>query len=280
MSFNGPPKIPSKEVHSVIIEEGKTVPTPEYWVARHELPFSKEFIGLQTEVAREVSDRLNVPMSKVVDYYTSIFHTYLWPDSDNYIPIDEMDNVQISSTVHEKEVSYSQEQPMTEYNDYDRFGCFSYFAHTGGTGEKLKGRIDIHFSNAEFDVTGPLDKEKIERRLHELKDMFTDIKKNFPEASFVRGDSWLYNIDAYTRLFPNEYVSQPMIDDSPEALTTGRVWGQFCDSHLELKKELGEQFLRNIRDLKRVTPVTVREALTYQALIVTAPIKAFYEWHP
>jgi hypothetical protein len=46
---------------------------------------------------------------------------------------------------------------------------------------------------------------------------------------------------------------------------------------LELKKDLAEQFLKNINALEKVTPETVMSALPYRALIMKAPIEEFYK---
>jgi hypothetical protein len=258
--------------------EGPELPqSPEYWVPRQELPFSRDYIGLQVKVAQEVANRLKLPLSQVVDNYTTIFHSYIWPDTENYLDIDHMTENELTNAIYEKEKAHSEKQQPTEYHKGNRYGCFAYFPHTGGTGEELKGRVDIHFANAELDETGPLDREKIDRRLAELKEMFTQIKKTIPEAKFVRGDSWLYNIEAYKRLFPESYIGNAEIDTSPAALATGRTWGQFSDSHLELKEDLAKQFLKNIKELEEVTPEAVREALPLQALTVTAPIEDFYK---
>lgn len=258
-------------------EVSEKVPTPEYWIAHAESPYSKEYIEFQLEVTREIAERLGVTISSLGSQYTPILHPYIWAGTENYIDVDTIDADALTSAVYEREKKQADSQPLLEYNDQSRFGCFSYFAHTGGTGEDLNGRVDIHFSNAELDNEGPLTREKTERRLHELKDLFTTIKREYPEAKYVRGDSWLYNIEAYKRLFPDTYTEHTEVDTSQGALATGRTWGQFCDDKLGLKSELAEQFLDNLRALKEITPDSVREALPYQAFIVEAPIEEFYK---
>ena len=43
-------------------------------------------------------------------------------------------------------------------------------------------------------------------RKSELLEMFRHIQANHPDVETVRGGSWLYNIPAYLRLFPPNYV--------------------------------------------------------------------------
>ncbi len=268
---------PAREEASSELSATESTLAPEYWVARPELPYSREYVAFQVAVVREIANRLKVPMSTIVDDYAPIFHPYIWPDTDTFIPIDEMTDEEITSAIHQKEIEHVATLPLNTYSGIGRYGCFSYFAHTGGTGEERKGSVDIHFANAELDDTGPLDKEKIEHRLRELKDLFTDIKKEYPEAKSVRGDSWLYNIDAYKRLFPDSYTADPKVDTTEGVTVSGRIWGQFCNSKRGLKEDLANNFLNAIRALDEITPETVRKVFPHQALIVEAPIADFYE---
>lgn len=103
------------------------------------------------------------------------------------------------------------------------------------------------------------------------------IQKEFPECEIVTGDSWLYNIEAYKRLFPESYTAQTEVDTDVQAVGSGRLWGQFQDSHQGLKQELANVFLNNLRALEEVTPQTVLAAFPYQALKVQGRVGDFYE---
>jgi hypothetical protein len=251
-----------------------TAKTPEYWQSRQALPWSRDYVGFQVAVARELSRISGRPVAEIGHDYTTLLNPYVRPDLQTYADVDSMSDEEITELIYQGEVQLAQTQPPIPYHEYTRFGCFSYHAHAG---EERKGRVDIHFSNAEFDETGPLNSDKIDRRLHELRDVFTELHKNWPQAEYVRGDSWLYNLEAYRRLFPESYTANPEIDTSDVSIVTGRTWGQFADDKLGLKKELADTFLANIRELTVVTPATVREAMPYQALIVKAPIADFYK---
>jgi hypothetical protein len=43
--------------------------------------------------------------------------------------------------------------------------------------------------------------------MRELRALFTDLRRQHPEAETVQGGSWLYNLPAYRALFPPEYVA-------------------------------------------------------------------------
>jgi hypothetical protein len=77
------------------------------------------------------------------------------------------------------------------------FGCF---AHEPPDAE---GMVRIHFPGGDAaDGAGPLARHKVGRRQAELAAMTRSIRERFPEAEAIRGGSWLYNLEAYRRLFP------------------------------------------------------------------------------
>ena len=105
-----------------------------------------------------------------------------------------------------------------------QFGCFSFEPPNEGV-------IRIHFSpNDTQDGVGPLAHPKYSRRVAELADMFAFIRREHgTEAKFVAGGSWLYNLEAYRRLFPSAYIASLRINTTPSGLAGGSWWGQFVD---------------------------------------------------
>jgi len=81
-----------------------------------------------------------------------------------------------------------------------RFGCF------GCDPPNDEGAVQIHFTNVENDPDiGPLDRRRQAPRRAELQAMFAAIRESYPNANSVIGGSWLYNLEAYRRLFPPVY---------------------------------------------------------------------------
>ena len=73
----------------------------------------------------------------------------------------------------------------------------------GATRRKLR----LHFENRETSEYGDLKQRKNDRpRVRSMSAMFRHIQANHPDVETVRGGSWLYNIPAYLRLFPPDYV--------------------------------------------------------------------------
>ena len=79
-------------------------------------------------------------------------------------------------------------------------GCFAYAL--------LKdGRIRLHFLNAETDGHPPLGSERRGRRVADMTALFAHVKRTLHEPPRVIGASWLYNLQAYRRLFPESYLA-------------------------------------------------------------------------
>ena len=88
-------------------------------------------------------------------------------------------------------VAHSRDYPAGD------FGCFSYHY------EAETKTIRFHFfANSDRSRHSPISDTRLPQRLRELSAMFADVRRSVPEAEWVRGRSWLYNVPSYRRLFP------------------------------------------------------------------------------
>ena len=148
------------------------------------------------------------------------------------------------------------------------FGCFSCNAPTDD------GVIRFHFYNSDSTGgAGPLSREKMAKRQSELSAMFAHIRKAHPDAKAVHGASWLYNTEAYTRLFPEEYIRSCTSPTRPIRLNGSSSWGQFLDYRGRTKAELRAAFLSNLDQLDLAEPWRV---FPLPVLFAQAPIESFY----
>jgi hypothetical protein len=155
--------------------------------------------------------------------------------------------------------------------DQRKFGCF------GCDPPNEAGVLRIHFSNRDSaDGVGPLSRAKTPRRLAELKTMFGFIRETWPDALTVQGGSWLYNLEAYRRLFPAAYGDSRRPPPSPVRLGGTSSWGQFLDHREAVKPELREAFLRNLETMDVDAPWL---AFPLRALMTSAPIGIFYAFY-
>ena len=138
--------------------------------------------------------------------------------------------------------------------------------------------VRIHFAPIDKGGgTGPLSRAKVEVRRSELTEMFDCIRHDHPQARYVVGVSWLYNLEAYRRLFPTEYgESRKIFKRQPMTLTGGSSWGQFLDHNDTIKPELRDKFLGN---LQQINFDTLWELFPLPAMITRAPLPAFYDFY-
>jgi hypothetical protein len=147
------------------------------------------------------------------------------------------------------------------------FGCFSY-------ARLSVKRLRLHFHNAEADRRSPLGKERQDKRRAELTALFEYVKRTEHRSVHVVGASWLYNVDAYRRLFPESYLATAHV-------IRGRfqhlpLWGQFVDRHGMVKDDLARPFVErlarqsSLEDLDACFPLPV--------LALEAPAQEFFEY--
>lgn len=148
-----------------------------------------------------------------------------------------------------------------------QFGCFACEA----AGED--GAVRLHFNNVDTDEHGgPLASAKIERRRAELVALVEHVRAAYPQATVIRGRSWLYNLEAYRRLFPAAYGASRVVAPGPLRLNGTSSWGQLIDSREDIRPDLRDALLRNLDSLDPAAPWL---AFPLRVLATEAPIAAF-----
>jgi hypothetical protein len=87
------------------------------------------------------------------------------------------------------------------------------------------------------------------------------------------GASWLYNLEAYRRLFPASYVATARI--LPDRFRHMPLWGQFVNRHGAVREPVAREFRERLRRTTRVEELGA--CFPFQVLAVEAPAAAFYE---
>jgi hypothetical protein len=140
-----------------------------------------------------------------------------------------------------------------------------------------RGAVKIHFTNQEVgDEVSPLNRARTSRRLAELRAMFAFVREAYPSAASVQGGSWLYNLDAYRRLFPVEYGASRALPVGEVRLSGTSTWGQALDHREAVKIDVRDHFRRNWRDIDSARPWL---AFPLRALRTEAPIDLFYAFY-
>ena len=94
---------------------------------------------------------------------------------------------------------------LAHTNLYIRFGLGRDFdrAHPD--------RIRLHFENTDAAECSSLGSRRRDQRLADLAALFARVKLAEPGDVSVVGSSWLYNLEAYRRLFPKSYVASTRV---------------------------------------------------------------------
>ncbi len=163
---------------------------------------------------------------------------------------------------------YLKQQPATPVVVQLPFGCFSYSVLDGG-------RIRLHFHNNEPAEQSPLSHDCLSLRLAELKNMFAHIKQTVSTPTTVIGASWLYNLEAYRRLFPPAYLATAQIgrDDFPYL----PLWGQFIDHRGQIKEDLAERFIERLDRQHNLEGI--EHCFPFQVLHLESSIQVFYQFY-
>jgi len=110
--------------------------------------------------------------------------------------------------------------------------------------------------------------------LADLAALFDHVKRTREEPVRVIGASWLYNREAYRRLFPESYLATARVIQRFQHMP---LWGRFIDRHGEIKdamaRELRERLAHRsgLEGLDRCFP--------FQVVAVEAPAPEFYEFY-
>lgn len=149
------------------------------------------------------------------------------------------------------------------------FGCFACDDATAADGS-----VQIHFRNADTDGQGgPLALAKLARRQAEMAALVAHLRATRPEATHIRGRSWLYNLDAYRRVFPPDYgAACRSIGDERVGLDGNSLWGQVIARDEGIRAEARDALLAALPGLNPAAPW---KAFPRPVLATRAPLTSF-----
>jgi hypothetical protein len=235
--------------------------------------YSREFFALNVDFARKVNEVSGIPYEQAILRYTNLYircgigHT-LDPRHPTWLEFLQG----ISHTEQDVEWAFQfavrrQAQPDLAV-DEKIFGCFSF----SEWGEK---RVRLHFHNRERSSTSPLSHTRIARRLEELRAMTGYLYQQGHASATMVGGSWLYNIEAYRRLFPPAFLAsaRPGKEDYPFMT----LWGQFLQRNGQVRPGPASQFSAS---LKRAASLDdVLSSFPLKVYYLEAPMQVFYDYY-
>ncbi len=240
------------------------------------IQYAKEFLTLQVRFAQKIAEVSDQALENVLMDHTMlrnlfnlrVSHDIRNPHWDEFIqglctsdnPEDWTYNFYLQRMAAKPDAS----------DDRRFFGCFSYVYPWRGT-RKLR----LHFENRETSEHGTLSKERMATRKAELLAMFQYIQANHSDVETVRGGSWLYNIAAYRRLFPPDYVKTAKPVDYETMFWA--LWGQFVARNGSIREPAASQFLECLG--KQQTVEDCLQCFPYQVLRPECSIEIFYDFY-
>jgi hypothetical protein len=183
--------------------------------------YAKAFFDLQLDFVAAVAALSGRPLASVLMDYTNLYiRLGLGRDFDSAHPTWQEYVGGLPAANDRREWTYrfylARADAVAGPTVVATSGCFAY--------SRLSDeRIRLHFQNVETDGHSPLAADRVGRRQAELAALFESV----PAPVRVIGASWLYNLEAYRRLFPPSYLATAHV-------LTGRfrhmpLWGQFLD---------------------------------------------------
>lgn len=153
------------------------------------------------------------------------------------------------------------------------FGCFACDDTVASDGS-----VQIHFRNGDTDgAGGPLVKNKLARRRAEMAALVAHVRATRPEATHIRGRSWLYNLESYRRIFPPDYgASCRDIGNEPVRLDGNSLWGQVIASDHGVRVGARDAL---VAALPTLDPAAPWKAFPLAVLETRAPLDSFLDFY-
>ena len=90
----------------------------------------------------------------------------------------------------------------------------------------------------------PLASSELATRRAELRELVELALREHPDARWIRGRSWLYDLEAYRRIFPSAFIRE--LTRLPPDLQFLACWGQLLDRFGRVRADLAERFLTDV----------------------------------
>lgn len=232
--------------------------------------YAKGFFDLQYEFAQAVSVRSGLPLARTLLDYTNLYIRFgLGREFDPDHPGWREYLAGLRDRADGRDWTYlfysRRPDAMAAPAVVATVGCFAY-ARLG------PDRIRLHFQNVETDGHSPLAIDRRTQRAAELAALFAHVRGEPPR---VVGASWLYNLEAYRRLFPPSYLATARVLSNRFRYMP--LWGQFVDRRGEVKERMAHQLLERIGC--RPSLDGLDQCFPFQVISAETSVRDFYEFY-
>ena len=234
--------------------------------------YGKAFFDLQVRFARKVTALSGLSLERALLQYTNLYvRLGLGRAFDPGHPIwrEYAAGLGDADDIGEWTYRFYLTRPETEPPGIVATrGCFSYARLSGD-------RIRLHFRSVESDGRSALGIERRDQRRAELAALFEHLHRTADGPVQVIGASWLYNLDAYRRLFPGSYLATARV--AARRFQYMPLWGQFLDRYGKVRESMARPFLDQLE--RQSSLDTLERCFPLQVLTLEAPALVFYEFY-
>ncbi len=236
--------------------------------------YSPEFFHLNLQFGMRAAALAGLPVASALAEYTPLYPALgLGTSFDPEHPVWQ--RFVAGLVMAEDPVSYTyafylSQRAITEPWPTGRFGPFSYAVWDG-----VRVRLHFYGMGDAGRSPGPLHLSQVEQRRRDLSRLLTEVREIVPEARTIVGGSWLYNLDAYRRLFPPGYLATAQVGE-PEYQYIAQ-WGQFVRRDGSIRKEIAARFLASVAAVRGLDQL--RDCFPFPVLRLEGPIEEFYGFY-
>lgn len=234
--------------------------------------YAQSFFDLQLRFARKVAALSGLTFEDALLRYTNLYVRFgLGRDFDPDHPAwrEYVAGLSDAEDITEWTYRFYLTRPETEPPGIvATCGCFSY-------ARLDEDRVRLHFRSAESEGRSALGSDRRSDRLADLAALFAHLRRTADGPVRVVGASWLYNLDAYRRLFPDAYLATARV--AARRFQHMPLWGQFLDRHGKVRDSMARPFLDQLE--RHSSLDTLERCFPLQVLTLEAPAPVFYEFY-
>lgn len=229
---------------------------------------NKDFFAFQLEFAKELYDKnkehnQDADFLDTIKYIAPMIRAYVFEydqekkdfNNDLNVGVTEENLLDKAYEAYiDEERKWKEKQQSTQEESTQKFGPVWYITSENENihEESRKDNISFHFSN-DYDMS-PRQLLNIEQRKKDITNLLKDIKSNHPDTKTLSTASWLLDAIPDTvaqKLFPQSFIDSMKVKESKHGWSLGTmIWGQFLDVKGNLKKQLAEELLKNLKNMK------------------------------
>jgi hypothetical protein len=237
------------------------------------MAFGKDFFDLQFSFAEKVRDLSGLSLEAALFEYTNLYVRFGLGrefDVDGRGWQSYLDGLRGADDGREWTYRFYLREPeaRTAPPVVATFGCFAYALPD-------EHHVRLHFRNAEGSDCSPLGAARIKRRHAELSALSAHLKPTVSPDTPIVGASWLYNLQAYRRLFPPGYASTARPIQG--GFRSMPLWGQFINRRGEVREPVAGSFLGALAQTSDLGDVG--DCFPFRALTATAPAREFCDFY-